>query len=115
MIQSAFLVTGFEPSTTPPDGPPTTVQLYTYSGGRIGVAWINGDIDAETEIAYIPDPTGLIEPDAGDIVTTVAPNYNIYETGLKTQVCTYWIRHKRGGQTTVWVKADRGSIACAEA
>lgn len=114
MISSAFMVTGFEPSTTPPDGPPTNATLYQYGGGFYGMYWTSGDTDAETEIAYVADPTGVTEPTLpSEIVTKVSAGVTGYETGLDYETCYWWIRHKRGGAVTDWVRVNH-SFTCVE-
>lgn len=113
MIQSSFGVTGFEPSTTPPDGPPTNAVLYSYGGDSyVGLSWTNGDPDAETQIGYAEDPNGTTEPTS--VLATVAPGVTGYENNLVyVERCFFWVRHKRGGQLTAWVRCNH-SFGCGD-
>jgi len=115
MIASSFTVTGFEPSTTPPDGPPTNGNLYAYGGETyVGLYWTPGDYDAETQIAYVIDPTGTTEPSPGDIIGLVGPGVQGFEDDLDyIERCYYWVRHRRGGQYSAWERCEH-SFGCSE-
>jgi hypothetical protein len=76
--------------------------------------WTSGDTDAETEIAYVLDLSGVTEPTLpSEIVTKVSAGVAGYETGLNDQTCYWWIRHKRGGAVSAWARVNH-SFTCAE-
>lgn len=113
MIASMLSGAEYVPPTTAPDGPPVSPSLYTYQGGKVGVQWTSGDTAAETEIGYRADPFATLEPLS--VLDTTAPAVTGWESGIKatTQACTYWVRHKKGGQVTAWVAATH-SLTCPE-
>ncbi len=98
--------------TTGPTAAPISPSLYTY-GNKIGVQWTSGDATAETEIGYRADPFATLEPTV--ITDKVAPAVTGYETGFtkNQQVCTWWVRHRKGGQVTAWVAATT-TLTCPE-
>jgi len=117
MIMSSLVGSGFTPGTTPPAGPPTNGQQFTYAGGAlIGLYWTKGDPLAETEITYLVEPG---TPNANTpVFDKVAPNVTTYDTGeahLTIWNCWWYVRHKRGGQVTAWERCEHPDnlITCA--
>lgn len=82
-----------------PAADPSSVSVYAYGGGLVGVQWAPGDTAAQTQIAR----TGGAEPTSVD--TVVGPGVSTYESG-DTEEFFWWVRHLRNGQTTDWVLAD---------
>lgn len=93
-----------------PAGDPTGVQLYNYSGDKIGVQWTTGDSTSSTEIGY-SDTSGA-EPSS--VNARVGPGVETYETGDSgtISVCVdcrhWWVRHKKNGQVGSWVESSQG-------
>ena len=113
MIMSQLGGSDYVPGTTPPAGPPTNGNLFTYAGGAlIGLYWTKGDAFAETQIAYALDPT---TPTSTDIVDKVAPGVTNWDTGVTSDDRCYWyVRHLRGGVTTAWERCEH-SLGCVQA
>ncbi len=89
-----------EPAATPtgPEGDPTSVSAYFYSGSLVGLQWVAGDGSAYTEIGL--SGSAVVEPtSASDIVS---PGVTTYETGVTTEE-HWWVRHQRGGIFGDWV------------
>lgn len=95
---------------TPPDPPaaaPSNVTLYSYSGNRVGVQWVNGDATASTEIGTSLSPS--TEPAGAEYVAP--PGATRRETDYAGSIGLggtrwFWCRHVKGGQRTAWVRSD---------
>jgi hypothetical protein len=94
----ALLMNAAEYLGTPPDGPPTNVGKYTYSGTKIGFDWTNGDIDAQLQVSR----------DGGSTVfESLAPKTTSWPSDL-TQTAwdaagySFAVRHIDGIYTTSW-------------
>jgi hypothetical protein len=92
LINSAFY------EGTAPDGPPTNVGTYTYSGTKIGFDWTNGDGDAQLQVSR----------DGGSTVfESLAARTTSWDSGL-TQTAwnaagySFAVRHIDGIYTTSW-------------
>ena len=116
MIMSQFSGSAeYTPESVGPTGPPVSPTMYSYSGGFIGIQWTNGDSSAETEVAFVDDNTRTIEPSSpSEIQTKVSPGVTGWESEQSADTCTWYVRHKKGGQTTAWVIATLGPFECDE-
>jgi len=113
VIASAFAGSGEAQVIDPPDDAPSNVSLYLQPGNQVGLQWTNTVFLAETEIGFRADNTGTLEPTS--VITKVAYGVTGYSTGEDAttgDVCTWWVRHRKGGVSSAWVKAALGSLSC---
>lgn len=80
-----------------PDGPPTSVETYSYGGGKVGVQWVNGDTtDVVTDISI----------DGGASVEhAVAAGITSKDLGTLTsgEIAGIRVRHRSCADETAWV------------
>lgn len=83
----------------PPTGAPVSVVAQiNEESGIITVSWVNGDLDAWTQIGRSEDPG--VEPTS--TLFLAAPRETNWETGL-SDLGYYWVRHTKGGTPSDWV------------
>jgi hypothetical protein len=106
MIRSAFMAPagstlgGGKWENNPTAGDPSGLGIYFVSEdtGEVGLQWVNGDLDAWTEIAYSTDG----DPVLGETLMMVAPGVTRWDTGTTNQTGWY-VRHTRGGTPGEWI------------
>lgn len=77
------------PGATP--DPPTTVELFNYSGNKTGITWVDGDASAKNDVSI----------DGGATVDTqLDENQNYWESGSTSTNLA--VRHNLNGVVSAW-------------
>jgi len=110
MIQSGLFMAAGQADldlTEGPDAAPSSVSAYTYGGHKIGVQWMVGDENAETQVARTDSAND--DPGTADVEFTAPPGATSWESGHDANQsvfrCTWWVRHVRNGQFSAWSPA----------
>ena len=100
-----------------PTGAPTDAYKYFHSGTKIGVAWVNADETASTQVWFrhtqgegsVGCPSVL--PDDLTFVATVGPGVTSYNAD-ETRQCSFYLRHFKFGIGSSFIQVVNGLTPC---